>query len=231
MGESITILIPAFNEAERIENTINSLKSLDMISRIVVIDDGSKDKTFELSKHLGVEAYDLKKNRGKGYALNFGIKKVLSSSTIIVFLDADLGSSAMEVKKLILPIVNKEADVTIARFPSPKKRGGFGLVKGLSRLGVHRLTGKMISSALSGQRAFRTDVLKELGDLPEDYGVEVGMIIDILNKGFKVKEVAVNMTHRETGRDIAGFIHRGKQFYQILRVILRKYKEVKYSCF
>lgn len=231
MEESITVLIPAFNEAERIENTINSLKSLELINRIVVIDDGSKDKTFKLSKQLGIETYNLRKNRGKGYALNFGIKKVLKDSTIIVFLDADLGSSSIEVKKLILPIVNREADVTIARFPTAKKKGGFGLVKGLSRLGVHKLTGKMIFSALSGQRAFRTNVLKELGDLPEDYGVEVGMIIDILNKGFIIKEVEVNMTHRETGRDFSGFVHRGKQFYQILRIILRKYKEVKYWCF
>ena len=53
------------------------------------------------------------------------------------------------------------------------------------------------------------------------------MTIDILNMGFRIQEVEVNMTHRETGRNLKGFIHRGKQFCHILITLLRKFKEVK----
>ena len=51
------------------------------------------------------------------------------------------------------------------------------------------------------------------------------MTIDILKKGYKIKEVLVNMTHSETGRDLKGFIHRGKQYYHIKKVLRKKKKE------
>jgi len=223
----ITILIPALNEASRIENTISAVKKSDLISRIIVLDDGSTDNTFQTANELDVEVYRFNENHGKGYALNFGIQKAMDDSSIMVFLDADTGSTAIEVEKLIIPIINNDADVTIARFPAAKKKGGFGLVKNLAKFGVKSLTGKSINTSLSGQRAFKVKVLEQLGTLPNDYGIEVGMIIDIFNKGFIVKEVEVNMTHRETGRDIRGFIHRGKQFYQISKVLVHKFKEVK----
>ncbi|EPZ60114.1 group 2 glycosyltransferase domain protein [[Clostridium] sordellii ATCC 9714] len=50
------------------------------------------------------------------------------------------------------------------------------------------------------------------------------MTIDILKHGFTIKEVLVNMTHNETGRDLKGFIHRGKQFYHIKKLLIRKEK-------
>lgn len=226
MSRSITVLLPAYNEGDRIKDTIAGIKKSNYVDRIVVIDDGSKDNTFSVAKSNDVEVYQLDKNYGKGFAMNYGIKKVSKDSSIIVFLDADVGETASEVDKLIAPIVKDETDVTIARFPSAKKKGGFGLVKNLARFGVRFYTGHTINTSLSGQRAFKADVLKKLGEFPTDYGVEVGMTIDILNMGFRIKEVDVNMTHRETGRDIKSFIHRGKQFYQILLTLLRKSKGV-----
>ncbi|WZL74912.1 glycosyltransferase family 2 protein [Clostridiaceae bacterium 35-E11] len=226
MSKRITVLLPAYNEGDRLKYTIDGIKSSKYVDKIVVIDDGSKDDTFLIAKSNDVEAYQLDRNYGKGFAMNYGIKKVLRDSKIVVFLDADIGETASDVDKLIAPILMGETDVTIARFPSAKKKGGFGLVKSLARLGVRFYTGHTINTSLSGQRAFEVDVLKQLGEIPSDYGVEVGMTIDILKMGFKIKEVDVNMTHRETGRDIKGFIHRGKQFYQILLTLLRKSKGV-----
>lgn len=227
MSKLISVLLPAHNEGDRITSTIEALNQSKYMHKTIVIDDGSKDNTFSIAKNLGVETYRLDKNCGKGFAINFGLQKVLDKSDIIVFLDADIGATAIEVDKLIDPIFINEADVTIAKFPSAKKKGGFGLVKNLAKFGVKSFTGHTIYTSLSGQRAFKSEVLKRLGPIPSHYGMEVGMTIDILNMGFKIKEVEVNMTHRETGRDIKGFIHRGKQFYQILWTLLKKYKEVR----
>ncbi|MBS3994430.1 MAG: glycosyltransferase family 2 protein [Alkaliphilus sp.] len=228
MENKVTVLIPAFNEENRIMQTIKSISNSRFIDRIIVIDDGSTDHTYEVVKKHGIEVYKREKNQGKGAALDYGIKMTIDTSSIIVFLDGDIGSTAIEAQKLIMPLLNNEADVAIARFPAAKKKGGIGLVKKLARSGVKILTGKTIHTSLSGQRAFRVEVLKQLGELPKDYGIEVGMIIDILNMGFIVKEVEVEMSHRETGRDFQGFIHRGRQFYQILKVLAKKYKEVKF---
>lgn len=225
MNKYTTVLIPAYNEEDRIEETLHAIKDLDCIDRIIVLDDGSTDGTYSLVSKLGVEIYRFDSNRGKGEALKYGINKVIDHSDIIVFLDGDIGKTAREVERLILPVSEGRADVTIAKFPSAKKKGGFGLVKNLAKYGVKMLTGKTVHTALSGQRAFRAEVLQKLKSFPPNYGIEVGMIIDILKMDYRVKEVEVHMTHRETGRDLKGFIHRGKQFYQILCTLTKKQRE------
>ncbi|NLZ52227.1 MAG: glycosyltransferase family 2 protein, partial [Thermoanaerobacteraceae bacterium] len=124
--------------------------------------------------------------------------------------------------KLISPILSDEADVVIARFKPPGTKKGFGLVKTLAFYGVKLFTGRNITSALSGQRAFKREVLDAIGTIPEGFGIEVGMLIDILKNGFIVKEVDVDMHHDVTGRDLKGFLHRGKQFWHILKVLVSK---------
>lgn len=222
MKKDIIALIPAYNEEERIVNTIKAIKKSRYINRIIVVDDGSKDNTAKKSLDNNVEVIKLKHNRGKGSALNYGIKKILNNDGIIVFLDADLEHSAWEADKLIFPILNNQCDVTIARFKSPKIKGGFGLVRSLAKYGVKYFTNVEIDSSLSGQRAFKSEVLRNINYLPNQYGVEVSMTIDILKFGYSIKEVDVEMTHRETGRNIRGFIHRGRQFYQIFFTLLNK---------
>lgn len=223
MNKYVSIIIPAYNEENRIKDTIDGIKDLGCINEIIVVDDGSIDDTYKIaSSYSFVKAYKLEKNMGKGYALNYGLKVAMEKSDIIGFLDADLGNSSKEVEKLITPIINDEADVSIAKFPPAKKKGGFGFVKKLAKNGVKFLTGEELDSTLSGQRIFKKDVLEEFNEIPFGYGVEVGMTIDILKKGYKIKEVLVNMTHNETGRNLKGFIHRGKQFYHINAILIKK---------
>ncbi|SHH08532.1 glycosyltransferase family 2 protein [Tepidibacter thalassicus] len=219
----VSIIIPAYNEEAKIKDTIEGIKDLSCINEIIVVDDGSSDNTFEIaSSYEAVKTYKLDKNMGKGYALNYGLKIAMKNSDVIGFLDADLGKTSREVEKLIYPILNNECDVTIAKFPPAKKKGGFGFVKKLAKSGVKFLTGEELDSTLSGQRVFKKEVLKEFNEIPFGYGVEVGMTIDIINKGYKIKEVLVNMTHNETGRNLKGFIHRGKQFYHINIILIKK---------
>jgi glycosyltransferase involved in cell wall biosynthesis len=229
----ISVLVPAFNEEENIEKTLKGLEKFkadfcakkNIEAEIIVIDDGSRDKTYAKAAKYGVEALRLEGNRGKGGALREGLKR--AEGEIIVFLDADLRESSYEVYKLVEPILNREADVAIARFRPPAKKGGFGLVKTLAFYGIKIFTGKKIKSALSGQRAFARAVLEDIGHIPDGYSLEVGMLIDILKKGYNVKEVDVDMYHDVTGRDLKGFIHRGRQFFDILKVLISKIGERK----
>lgn len=228
MNPYISIIMPAYNEANKIKNTLENIYSIEEIDEIIVVDDGSSDNTSEIVSSIEskkIKIFKLEKNKGKGYALNYGLNIAMENADIIGFLDADLGSSSKEVKKLIDSILNNEADVIIAKFPPAKKKGGLGFVKGLAKKSVLEMTGKELDATLSGQRLFKKEVLNKFDEIPFGYGVEVGMTIDILKYGYTIKEVLVNMTHSETGRDLKGFIHRGKQYYHIKKVLRQKRKE------
>ncbi|MGL5347420.1 MAG: glycosyltransferase family 2 protein [Peptostreptococcaceae bacterium] len=228
MNPYISIIIPAYNEEQRIKKTLENIIDIATINEVIVVDDGSSDETFKVASEVKsdkLKVFKLDKNRGKGFALNYGLKIAMENADIIGFVDGDLGSSSSEVKKLIEPILRDEADVIIAKFPPAKKKGGLGFVKGLAKQSVLDMTGEELDATLSGQRLFKKEVLEQFDEIPFGYGVEVGMTIDILKKGFKIKEVLVNMTHAETGRDLKGFIHRGKQYYHIKKVLRQKKKE------
>lgn len=223
MNKVVTAIVPAYNEEGRIRNTVLALKGIEYIQHIYVINDGSTDKTYDMADSVdGIDVVNQYPNRGKGEALYRGLQLALKDSDIIVFADADLEESARDVEKLIVPILEDRADVTIAKFPPAKRKGGFGFVKKLAGEGVYINTGKRMDTVLSGQRAFKSEVLRQINVRYKGYGVELGMLIDILNRGYSVMEVDVNMYHNETGRDLSGFIHRGKQFWQILTVLISK---------
>ncbi len=223
MNKVVTAIVPAYNEEGRIRNTVLALKGIEYIQHIYVINDGSTDKTYDMADSVdGIDVVNQYPNRGKGEALYRGLQLALKDSDIIVFADADLEDSARDVEKLIVPILEDRADVTIAKFPPAKRKGGFGFVKKLAGEGVYINTGKRMDTVLSGQRAFKSGVLRQINVRYKGYGVELGMLIDILNRGYSVMEVDVNMYHNETGRDLSGFIHRGKQFWQILTVLISK---------
>jgi len=225
MEEKVTVIVPAYNEEDRICQTISALKSSSYVDGVLVVDDGSQDKTAAAAEKAGVQVLRLDFNRGKGHALNTGVKH--TNGEVIVFMDADVGESAVEVDKLIYPVLNGDADVTIGVFPPAQKKGGFGLVRGLARHTVNKFTGCRLTAILSGQRAFRKEVLASIGQIPRGYAAEAGMTIKILQKGFKIVEVPVNMTHYETGRDLRGFVHRGRQFVDILKLYIREASAVK----
>jgi glycosyltransferase involved in cell wall biosynthesis len=215
----VVAVIAAFNEADRIAATVNAVNSIEAVGRILVVDDGSTDATARIAEEAGAGVLRLGRNVGKGKALQKAVESV--TEEIVLFLDGDLGDCASEASKLLTPILSGEADMAIADFPKAKKAGGLGFAKGLGRWGINRFTGVVMNEPLSGQRAVKAKYASGL-NFESGYGLEVGLSIDILRQGCKVVEVPVHMTHRETGRDLAGFMHRGRQFFDILRVIIRR---------
>jgi glycosyltransferase involved in cell wall biosynthesis len=215
----VSVVIPAFNEGRQIAQTVAAIRSLSEVAEVIVVDDCSRDDTAFRAREAGAVVLTLPVNGGKGAALNAGIEK--AGGTVIVLLDGDLGSSATEAHKLILPVLDDRADLAIARFPPARRRGGFGLVKGLARAGIHYFTGLHLESPISGQRAVRRELLSQLVPLASGYGVEVGMSIEAARRGYRILEVPVAMRHWETGRDLKGFRHRARQFRDIAVTLLR----------
>ncbi|HOO12289.1 MAG TPA: glycosyltransferase family 2 protein [Bacillota bacterium] len=224
MKPEVTVLIPAYNEEDYIGGTIFGARASGSADRIIVVDDGSTDDTAMAAARSGAEVLRIEGNRGKGYALNYGLERIKSG--IVVFIDADIGQSAVELQKLVAPVVSGEADMTIGVLPPALRRGGFGLVKKLADTVVKRNTGRKLSACLSGQRAAKREMLSALGPVPAGFAAEIGLNVKALTKGYRVKEVPVNMFHRESGRNLKGFMHRGKQFMDILLFCLREGRDV-----
>lgn len=214
---TVTVVLPAYNEESRIVDTLKAVKGLSLVDEIIVVNDGSTDRTAEQVREMAITLIDLPTNQGKGGAMNAALPYI--NCDLVVFLDADLGSSAKEAVKIIQVVADGLCDLAIAAFPAPTRKGGFGLVKGTAAWAIRR-AGKMeVTAPLSGQRAMTRKALQMLSPFDEDYGVELGMTIKALALGLRVMEVPTTMSHKETGRDMKGFLHRGKQFLDVIRVL------------
>ena len=209
----VSVLMPAFNEASSIEASVSAALAIPGVDEVVVIDDGSADQTGDLAAKAGAVVIRLTKNAGKGGALNVGLTK--ARGDVILTLDADLGASALEGVKLLGPVLEGEAHMTVGVFPRRGKGGGFGLAKGLARQGILLLTGQQLREPLSGHRCLLREILVRCNGFAEGFGAEVGLTIDALRLGYRILEVEVDMDHARTGRNLAGFRHRGRQFWHI----------------
>lgn len=215
----VSIIIPAYNEADRIAETVKAAKLLG--DEVLVVDDGSQDDTAAVAESAGADrVIKAERNGGKGAAMNIGC--AAAKCDILLLLDADLGETAREAGALLPPIVNGETDMTIAAFPKAAGKAGFGAVVKLSRWGIKQCTGQIMECPLSGQRAMKKEVFEAIGGFGSGFGVETGLTIDVIRKGFRVQEIPVNLNHRATGRDLAGFLHRGKQLWDVARILARK---------
>ena len=217
----VVVLIPAFNEEDLVGDTVKAALGMAGIDEVVVIDDGSDDQTPFVAYDAGARVVQLENNSGKGAALEAGLAE--TEADIYLMIDADLGASAAETHRLLEPIVANHADMSIAILRAPAgHKGGFGLVRRLAAWGIRKYGGKIVTAPISGQRAVRRQVMTDVGGFENGFGVEVALTIDALRKGYQIVEVPLPLTHRVTGRDLRGFVHRGRQFYDVARAIWRR---------
>jgi hypothetical protein len=210
----LAVLIPAYNEADLIGETVAAALAMQGLPEVVVIDDGSSDNTAKAAANAGARVIRLAENSGKGAALNAGMAQV--KAEVYLMIDADLGTSALETQHLLDPLQAGQADLAIAVMRAPEgHKGGFGFVMKLSRWAIRRFGGMVVTAPLSGQRAFRRELIEGIGGFERGFGVETAMTIDALRKGYRVVEVPLPLTHRVSGRNWAGFRHRGRQFWHI----------------
>ena len=119
--------------------TVEAVSTITGVGQIIVVDDGSTDHTAAMAEKAGATVLRSEKNLGKGGALNLGLTKAIGD--IILLVDADLGKTSIEARKLLDPVIKGQADLTIGRFTSRKRKGGFGLALNLARKAIRHLTG------------------------------------------------------------------------------------------
>ncbi len=219
----IAAVIPARDEEERIAATIAAARSVDGIDLVVVVDDGSTDKTAAVARRAGAMVAAHPSSRGKGAAMATGVRTLRRAGVdnyLLVFLDADLGESASHADALIAPVVSGLAAMSIAVLPRASGDvGGHGFVLALARDGIRRATGREMAAPLSGQRCLTPAAFLAAEPLASGWGVEVGLTIDVLRAGMDVLEVDVPFGHRATGHDFASQVHRARQWRDVGRAL------------
>lgn len=218
---AVVVVIPAHDESERISDTVRAAIAIPGVTRCIVVDDASSDDTAARAEVAGAKVVRLVHNVGKGAALEAGASRA-EDADVVLLLDGDLGSTAQEGAKLLEPVLAGHADMAIARFPRPEGKAGFGLVKRLARFGIASMGGGFQAEApLSGQRALTRECLASTRPFATGYGVEVALTVRALRRGMRIVEVPTTMTHAATGRDLKGFVHRGRQFVHVALSLLR----------
>jgi hypothetical protein len=145
----------------------------------------------------------------------------VEAATVVVLCDADLGESAILLVSLADAVRERRADLAVAVF-AKRLGGGLGLAVGFARWAIRRRCGLDLRAPLSGQRALRASALKDVLPFAESFGMEVGMTIDAARAGHRVLEVELELEHRVTRRTLSGFVHRGRQLLDCLRVYVAR---------
>lgn len=219
----IAAVIPARDEEARIGATIAAARSVDGIDLVVVVDDGSQDRTAAVARSAGAMVAAHPSSRGKGAAMATGVRTLRHAGVdnyLLLFLDADLGESAAHAGALVAPVVSGRAAMSIAVLPrATGDVGGHGFVLALASDGIRRATGREMTAPLSGQRCLTPAAFLAAEPLATGWGVEVGLTIDVLRAGMDVVEVEVPFGHRVTGHDVGAQLHRARQWRDVGRAL------------
>ena len=183
---TVSVIIPAYNEEKTVANVVKVVKSLNYIDEVIVVDDGSTDQTAQLALEAGATVINHIKNRGKGAAIQTGFKN--SKGEIVVFIDADLHNlTKNQINNIIRPIMSGEADITKTKFKREAGRVTELTAKPLLNFFFPEIK---FDQPLSGQFAAKRSFLNKI-KLEDDYGVDVGIVLDADVMGMKVKEVDI----------------------------------------
>ncbi|UFU06949.1 glycosyltransferase family 2 protein [Ruania halotolerans] len=233
-NQRVAAVIPAKDEEERIAATVRAVRAIPHVDLVLVVDDGSEDDTQHLARGAGAVVVRHSHNRGKASAMETGAAVVAmrdveaGPARLLLFVDADLGATAVNAAPLVPPVLAGKADLSIAVLPKQPGAAGRGIVTGLARRAIQRATGWAPMQPLSGQRCMTRAAFDAATPLAHGWGVETGMTMDTLLQGFAVVEVPCDLRHRASGKDLAGQLHRAAQYRDVaMAVAARKFRHYK----
>ncbi len=197
-ARDVTVLIPAFNEAERLPAVLAGLYALDDVARVVVVDDGSTDETTRVAKAGGATVLTLPFNQGYGAALQTGYKFALQcDTTLVVQMDADGQHVPADIPRLVDPVRDGEADLVIgSRFVEQTAYQMSG-IRNVGRKLFQRLarrSGLDVTDPTSGFQAMNRSVLALYARefFPSDYP-DIDVLLAAHKAGIVIAERSVEM--------------------------------------
>ena len=184
-----SVILPAYNEERNIGAVLDKLAKTNY--EIIVVDDGSKDRTSEIAKKYGCICLRLNKNMGKGYACRAGAK--VATNERLVFIDSDGQLDAKEIPSLLEHLANNDVVV------GTRDDGDIPLQRQISnkfaKTVVSAAAGKKLGDVLCGFRAIRKKDFFDLDLKKRRYEFDSEMIIKAARRKYKIKEVPVTVKY------------------------------------
>jgi hypothetical protein len=200
VDDPLTVLVAARDEEAGIGRRVETLRRAFPDGEVIVADDGSRDRTADVAEAAGAIVLRLPR-RGKGQALSAAERAAPPGRLLVC--DADLEGDLVSLDGV-------GTDLAVAVF-SERQGGGFGIAKRVARALIWLRVGLELREPLSGQRSLSPRARDACFPLAAGFGCEVRMTIDAVRRGLRVSEVELPLRHRATGRDLRGFVHRGRQ--------------------
>jgi len=204
----VTAVVPAYNEEATVASVIETLLDCPDVDEIIVVSDGSSDRTADVARRYPIRVIELHENIGKGGAMKAGVEE--ARHDIIVFVDADLvGLRREHVAALIAPIQAGRAEMTVGVFEEGR------LATDLAQ---------RITPFLSGQRALRRHVFERVPRVEDArYGIEVALsrYADKHNVPVEIVQLKhLSQVMKEEKRGVVqGFRDRMRMYWEIVKTV------------
>ena len=210
---SVSVIIPVLNESARIASVVRLALRSPLVSEVIVVDDGSIDGTPELAESAGARVIT-STLLGKGASMEDGL--LAARQEILLYLDGDLaGLSDNLIEQMTEPILKGEADFVKARFS--RRAGRVTVLTARPLLATYFPELTSFAQPLGGIIAARRDLLRRLR-FENDYGVDVGLLIDVAATGARLREVDIG--HIE--HDSQDLDRLGEMATQVARAIIER---------
>lgn len=189
--------MPAYNEEKTISEVIKRLKKVGL--KILVVDDGSTDRTYEIAKSLGAIVLRHKKNKGKGEALKTGISYLKKRKDVdnVVLIDADMQFLPEESWKLLEPLEKKQAEMVMGCRDFSKVPFRHRLGNWIWRTTFNLLFGTNFKDTNCGYMAFSKSALKKIKNIHGGYIIENSFLEQAIRKKIKIKQVPVTVVYKK----------------------------------
>ena len=209
--KSVSIVIPAYNEEATVAKVVSVARKLSYVTEVIVVDDGSTDRTVEEAENAGATVISHIMNEGKGSAIKTGFKN--SHGNIVAFIDADISNFTSEkIDKIIRPILEDQTDITKTKFARESGRVTELTAKPLLGFFFPELN---YEQPLSGQFAGKRSALNKIR-FEKDYGVDVGIVLDADVHGIKILEVDIG----DICHDMSPLADLNKMANEVVRTII-----------
>lgn len=184
--QKVSVIIPAYNEEDTVAKVVQVVRNVSFVDEIIVVNDGSSDKTEEEAIKAGAIVINHETNKGKGEALYTGYKQ--AECDVIAFIDADIYNlTSKKVESMIMPILLGDAEITKTKFSRVSGRVTELTAKPLLNFFFPEIS---FEQPLSGQFAARKSTLRKI-NFEKDYGVDVGIVIDADVLGISIMEIDI----------------------------------------